>query len=48
MSKRILYHGSPEIIQLPVFEKIQFVSYEIADNTAYYAKRKAREEVIVY
>ena len=48
MSKRILYHGSPKIIQVPVFEKIQFISYEIADNTAYYAKGKAREKVIVY
>lgn len=26
------------------FEKIQFVSYEIADNTEYYAKRKARDD----
>lgn len=28
------------------FEKIQFVSYAVADNTEYYAKRKAREEVL--
>ena len=26
------------------FEKIQFVSYEVADNTKYYAKRKARDD----
>ena len=26
------------------FEKIRFVSYEIADNTEYYAKRKARDD----
>ena len=26
------------------FEKIQFVSYEIADNTEYYAKRKVRDD----
>ena len=26
------------------FEKIQFVSYELADNTEYYAKRKARDD----
>ena len=26
------------------FKKIQFVSYEIADNTVYYAKRKARDD----
>lgn len=26
------------------FEKIQFVSYEVADNTQYYAKRKARDD----
>ncbi len=26
------------------FERIQFVSYEIADNTEYYAKRKARDD----
>ena len=26
------------------FEKLQFVSYEVADNTQYYAKRKARDD----
>ena len=26
------------------FEKIRFVSYEVADNTVYYAKRKARDD----
>lgn len=26
------------------FEKIQFISYDIADNTEYYAKRKARDD----
>ena len=26
------------------FEKLQFVSYEVADNTPYYAKRKARDD----
>ena len=26
------------------FEKLRFLSYEIADNTVYYAKRKARDE----
>ena len=26
------------------FEKIQFISYEICDNTVYYAKRKARDD----
>ena len=26
------------------FEKIRFVSYEIADNTVYYAKRKVRDD----
>ena len=26
------------------FEKLQFVSYEVADNTKYYAKRKARDD----
>ena len=29
---------------LAAFEKIQFVSYEVADNTKYYAKRKARDD----
>ena len=26
------------------FERIYFISYEIADNTVYYAKRKARDD----
>ena len=26
------------------FEKIRFVSYAVADNTVYYAKRKARDD----
>ena len=26
------------------FEKLQFISYEIADNTTYYAKRKSRDD----
>ena len=29
---------------IDAFEKLQFVSYEIADNTQYYAKRKARDD----
>lgn len=36
--------GEQFVLKSPAaFEKIQFVSYEIADNTEYYAKRKARD-----
>ena len=37
--------GEQFVLKSPAaFEKIQFVSYEIADNTEYYAKRKARDD----
>ena len=37
--------GEQFVLKSPAaFEKIQFVSYEIADNTVYYAKRKARDD----
>lgn len=37
--------GEQFVLKSPVaFEKIQFVSYEIADNTEYYARRKARDD----
>lgn len=36
--------GEQFVLKSPAaFEKIRFVSYEIADNTEYYAKRKARD-----
>ena len=37
--------GEQFVLKSPAaFEKIQFVSYELADNTEYYAKRKARDD----
>lgn len=37
--------GEQFVLKSPVaFEKIRFVSYELADNTVYYAKRKARDD----
>ena len=37
--------GEQFVLKSPAaFEKIQFVSYEVADNTKYYAKRKARDD----
>ena len=37
--------GEQFVLKSPAaFERIQFVSYEIADNTEYYAKRKARDD----
>ena len=37
--------GEQFVLKSPAaFEKIQFVSYEIADDTVYYAKRKARDD----
>ncbi len=37
--------GEQFVLKSPsVFEKIRFISYEIADNTEYYAKRKARDD----
>ena len=37
--------GEQFVLKSPAaFEKIQFVSYEIADNTEYYAKRKSRDD----
>ncbi len=37
--------GEQFVLKSPAaFEKIRFVSYEIADNTVYYAKRKTRDE----
>ena len=37
--------GEQFVLKSPAaFEKISFVSYEIADNTEYYAKRKARDD----
>ena len=37
--------GEQFVLKSPAaFERIQFVSYEIVDNTEYYAKRKVRDE----
>ena len=37
--------GEQVVLKSPVaFDRIRFVSYEIADNTKYYAKRKARDD----
>ena len=37
--------GEQFVLKSPAaFEEIRFVSYEIADNTVYYAKRKARDD----
>ena len=37
--------GEQFVIKSPsAFEKLRFLSYEIADNAVYYAKRKARDE----
>ena len=37
--------GEQFVLKSPAaFEKIEFISYEIADNTEYYAKRKARDD----
>ena len=37
--------GEQFVLKSPsAFEKIKFLSYEIADNTEYYAKRKARDD----
>lgn len=37
--------GEQFVLKSPTaFEKIRFVSYEIADNTVYYAKRKVRDD----
>lgn len=37
--------GEQFVLKSPTaFEKIHFLSYEIADNTEYYAKRKARDD----
>ena len=37
--------GEQFVLKSPaVFERIRFVSYEIADNTEYYVKRKARDD----
>ena len=37
--------GEQFVLKSPfAFEKIRFISYEIADNTKYYAKRKARDD----
>jgi len=37
--------GEQFVLKSPAaFEKLRFISYEIADNTVYYAKRKARDE----
>lgn len=37
--------GEQFVLKSPTaFEKIQFVSYEMADNTEFYAKRKARDD----
>lgn len=37
--------GEQFVLKSPAaFEKIQFVSYDVADNTKYYAKRKARDD----
>ena len=37
--------GEQFVLKSPIaFEKIQFISYELADSTEYYAKRKARDD----
>ena len=37
--------GEQYVLKSPAaFERIKFISYEIADNTEYYAKRKARDD----
>ena len=37
--------GEQFVLKSPVaFEKLRFISYELADNTEYYAKRKARDD----
>ena len=37
--------GEQFVLKSPAaFERIRFVSYEIADNTEYYVKRKARDD----
>lgn len=37
--------GEQFVLKSPAaFERIQFISYEIADNTVYYAKRKVRDD----
>lgn len=37
--------GEQVVLKSPkAFEKIQFVSYDIADNTTYYVRRKARDD----
>ena len=37
--------GEQFVLKSPAaFEKLQFVSYEVADNTKYYAKRKVRDD----
>lgn len=37
--------GEQFVLKSPAaFEKIQFISYEIADNIEYYAKRKVRDD----
>ena len=37
--------GEQFVLKSPAaFEQLQFVSYEVADNTRYYAKRKARDD----
>ena len=37
--------GEQFVLKSPfAFERIQFISYKIADNTEYYAKRKARDD----
>ncbi len=37
--------GEQFVLKSPAaFERIQFISYEVADNTVYYAKRKVRDD----
>ena len=37
--------GEQFVLKSPTaFARIKFISYEIADNTVYYAKRKARDD----
>ena len=37
--------GEQFVLKSPAaFEQIRFISYELADNTVYYAKRKARDD----
>ena len=37
--------GEQFVLKSPAaFEKIQFISYELVDNTVYYAKRKSRDD----